>query len=379
MFRFADPSWLWLALPLALGLVAAWWRLDRLTGLRARLAEVHLLEGLGATDASWRARRRQVALIALALGAWVLALANPQWGTRTRLTTARTTELVVALDVSASMLAADLAPSRLARAQRFVGDLLGTLGGERVGLVLFAGEAYLQAPLTSDYAAVAQYAAGADPARVGEPGTNFAAALRLARQLMARPVDPAAPPPPPTRRLLLVVSDGENHEPEAEAAARELAEAGVRVLTAGIGTATGARVPGGLASASAFKVDANGEPVISRFSPETLARLAELGDGRYFDLNTGGAAAAREIAAYVASQNLGTEQLERFEESASYYQLFVALGLALALGAWASGRGIEIARVRGAVPFSLRTTSRRSARSPEVRASASSAKPSTGV
>lgn len=338
MFRFAEPFWLLLAAPLALLGAWAWWRQRTLRARRDKLADAHLLPGLGVTDRVLRASRRQLVAGALGLLCWTVALANPQWGTRTRLTAVRTTELIVALDVSQSMLAADLAPSRLGRAQLFLSDLLEALGGERVGLVLFAGEAYLQTPITNDYGAVLQFARSANPSRVGAAGTNFAAALRLTRQLLVRPAAPNAPPAAPARKLILLVSDGENHEPEAETAARQAAEAGVRVLTAGIGTADGAPVPDPRNGGTSMKRDVNGEPVISRFEPATLQRLAELGEGRYFNLNTGGAQMAREVAAYVASENIGGDSLERFEESASYFQLFVVLGLSAWIWAWWVGR-----------------------------------------
>ena len=233
MFRLAEPYWLLLTLPLLLLGIWAWWGQRRLAAKRARLAEAHLLPGLGITAQVLQSRRRQLVLGAVGLLCWIVALANPQWGTRTRLTAVRTTELIVALDVSQSMLAADLAPSRLRRAQLFLDELLESLSGERVGLVLFAGEAYLQTPITNDYGAVLEFARAANPDRFGAPGTNFAAALRLTRQLLVRPVAPDAAPPPPARKLVLVVSDGENHEPDAEAAARESEESGVRILTAG--------------------------------------------------------------------------------------------------------------------------------------------------
>ena len=338
MLRLAQPSFLLLLIPLGILAVLAWrWRRNGLRR-RAQLADEHLLAGLGATYEAWRTRGWQLVVGGLGLLCWIVALANPQWGTRTRLAAVRSTEVVVALDVSASMLAADVAPSRLSRAQLFLSDLLDALGGERVGLVLFAGEAYLQTPLTSDYGAVAQFARSASPDRIGEPGTNFAAALRLCRQLLVRPVAPDAAPPPPARKLVIVVSDGENHEPDAETATEEAATDNVRIVTVGVGTAEGAEVPDDRQPGGGVKRDEAGNPVVSKYSPATLQQMASLGQGRYFDLNAGGRQAAQQVAAYVAQQNLGAESLERFEESASYFQLFVTLGL-LAFGwAWWLGR-----------------------------------------
>ena len=348
MLRFESPAFLSL-LPVLLVLGGlAWWRLGRLAAKRRAVADEHLLPALGLPVEGIRRRQWRALTGVLALVLWTVALANPQFGTRTRLAAARNTELVIALDISRSMLATDVAPSRLDRARLFLTDLLAALGGERVGLLLFAGEAYLQMPLTNDYAAAVDVIRSANPGQAGTQGTNVAAALGLANRLLIRPADadapysPAGPLPPgrssPTRRVVLVVSDGENHEPGALDAAETNAEAGVRTLAVGIGTSAGAPVPSTDPIDRGYERDEAGEAVTTRFDPAALQALAAAGEGEYYGLAGGTRATAEAVAAYLERANLGGDVEERFEERASYYQLCVGLGL-LALGwAWWLGR-----------------------------------------
>ena len=338
MLRFESPAFLY-AVPLLLLLGAlAYWQLGRLSAKHARLADAHLLPGLGVGEGLVRRKRLRALAAVLALLLWTVALANPQFGTRTRLAEARNTELVIALDISRSMLAGDVAPSRLQRAQLFLSDLLSELGGERVGLILYAGQAYLQMPLTNDYAAAVDVLRSANPGQAPTQGTNLAAALGLAHRLLIRPQPEDAPPPPPVRRVVLVVSDGENHEPGAVAAAETSADAGVRTLTIGVGTTEGALVPSDDPRDRGYARDEDNEPVVSQFDAAALREIAEVGEGQYYSLVGNTRELAREVAAYLDGANLGGTVEERFEEKASYYQLLVGLGLGALGWAWWLGR-----------------------------------------
>ena len=338
MLRFESPAYLYLVpLLLLLGGLAYWW-LGRLSAKHARLADAALLPGLGVGPEVLPRRRLRALAAVLAAVLWVVALANPQFGTRTRLAEARSTELVIALDISRSMLVADVEPSRLQRARLFLTDLLAELSGERVGLILYAGRAYLQMPLTNDYAAAVNVLRSANPEQAPTQGTNLAAALGLSQRLLIRPQPEDAPPPPPRRRVVLVVSDGENHEPGAVAAAETAATAGIRTLTVGVGTAEGALVPSSDPRDRGIARDEDNEPVVSRFDAAALREVADAGEGRYYALQGSTRQLAAEVAAYLDGASLGGTVEERFEEKASYYQLFVALGLLALAWAWWLGR-----------------------------------------
>ncbi len=333
MFQFAHPHLLWLLLVLALLGLAAMWQWARLDRRREVLADYELLDAL--TGGTGFERKRWRWLLGLAaIACWLIALANPQYGTRTRVSEVKATEVVIALDISQSMLTEDVRPSRLARAQAFANELLEGLDGEQTGLVFFAGQAYLQVPLTTDYGSVKLFLQSANPDQIATQGTNFTAALTVLRSVLAPEAEEAIG----TRRIGIVVSDGENHEALAEDLLREMAAEGILLYACGVGTEAGGPVPSSQRSQGLVKRDARGERVISKFEAEALQDLAAAGGGRYFDLNTnlvGAVTALREVIRDGPSTAVGEEV---FRESASYYQLFVVFGLVLWLAAWFVGR-----------------------------------------
>jgi len=306
------------------------WQWGRLTRRQGALADAEVLSAI--VDGVALGRRRWRWLLGLvAVACWIVALANPQFGTRTRVSTVKATELMLALDVSESMLADDVRPNRLSRGQALLLDILGTLDGEQVGLVLFAGQAYLQIPLTTDYGTVGLFVRSATPNLVQTQGTNFSAALSLLRETLSVTEEERIG----TRRLAVLVSDGEDHEQPAEQLAETLANDGIRLYTVGVGTQAGSTIPTTDRSQGNVKRDAGGETVITRFDPETLRELAELGGGQYFDLATNALGVAGSIGRAIEEGPSGSVGEEVFLETASYYQVFVALGLIAWLAGWA--------------------------------------------
>ena len=335
MIRLADPTYLYLLPALAAAAAVVWWQFGRLARRRDRLADADLLADL-TSGPPWARRRWRYLLGVGALACWVVALADPQFGTRARTAEVRSTEVVVALDISESMRTEDVRPSRLDRAQNFLLDFLDALDGERVGLILFAGQAYVQVPLTSDYGAVKLLVRSANPEQAATQGTNLDAAVTLARRLLAPdPGEEGAP----VRRVVVLVSDGENHEPLAEEALREANATGLTLHAVGVGTEEGGLVPARGGMRGAYKRGPGGEPVRSRFDGEALRALADAGGGRYYDLNANAFGVAGAVARAVAEGDAGSGGEERFVEAASYYQLALALGLGCWGLAWAVGAG----------------------------------------
>ena len=336
MLRFASPNWLYVLVLLAVCAVAVLVQWRALSRRRARLADDFLLDELtGGRSFRFRKTRWLLGLGALAL--WVVALANPQWGTRERVAAVQSTEVVLALDISESMLTEDVRPNRLSRAQNFLLDVIDALDGEQVGLILFAGQAYVQVPLTTDYAALKLLIRSAGPAQAPTQGTNFSAAVNLARQLL-RPEEGELTS---VRRLLVMVSDGENHEELAEEALADAEREGLRLLTVGVGTEEGARIPARGGGRNAYKRGPQGEPVVSKFDPAALQALAAAGRGQYFDLSANALAVAQRVAQVIESGPTTTTGEEVFRESASYYQLFLLLGFVLWIAAWLVGRELR--------------------------------------
>lgn len=259
--------------------------------------------------------------VALALGAVLalLALARPQWGEIPEQTVSRSREVMIALDLSRSMLAGDVSPTRLARAKLLVEALLDTLRGERVGLTVFAGTAFVQSPLSADYEVLREFLTALDPSYLPQAGTDYAAMLRAATAAFGSQGD--------GDRYLVVLSDGEAHDPSWQDAVPALRERGIRVVSLGIGTAEGALVP---AAGGGALTDADGNAVRSKLEPATLQALAEQSGGTYRDAATW-VDLAELVGSTVAHGRAGHYVEERRVRLADRFQWFLAPALVLFL------------------------------------------------
>lgn len=321
-----NPLYLWslLLVPLAVMLLlwAAWQRrkAHRVFGdapLVARLT----------TGISSRRRRWKGAVFTVSLALLALALAGPRIGTKLREVKREGLDLVIALDVSLSMQAEDVSPNRLQRARNEVKKLLDELKGDRVGLVLFAGDAFIQCPLTTDYGAVRLFLDVADPSMIPTPGTNFNAATQMAIRAFES-VDEKTRSKQ-TSRAVLFISDGENHVGNVDALARELHEAGVTVFAAGVGETSGTPIPlytrGRL---TGYKRDEANEVVSSRLEEDALKALGD--GGAYFRIARTSSTLSQLPRALdrMEKTEFSSDLFEEYEER---YQWPLALGLLLLL------------------------------------------------
>jgi Ca-activated chloride channel family protein len=211
----------------------------------------------------------------LGLACAVVAFARPQWGRVDEPVFDQAREILIALDLSRSMLTPDVKPSRLSRGKLLVTSLLERLQGERVGLVVFAGTAFLQSPLSSDYEILNEFLPELDPDFLPEGGTNYKSLIETA--LSAFSASSSAD------RFLIVLSDGEATDENWKASAAELKERGIRVIGLGVGTPEGALVPDGKGG---YVKDERGAVVLSKLEPATLQQLAELTQGTYRDASS---------------------------------------------------------------------------------------------
>jgi Ca-activated chloride channel family protein len=222
----------------------------------------------------------RLSLSVLGLALLVLALSRPQCGSRTEVTRRMGLDLVIALDVSRSMLARDVGPDRLTRARLEVSRLLGGLGGDRIGLVVFARQAFPACPLTSDLDALRAFLRSAGPSSVPDQGTALAAALRKAGEVLQEEEHGAR------SKVVVLVSDGEDQGQGAADAAAALADAGIRVYALAVGGRQGAPIP--LTDASGgvtgYKKDGRGETIVTRLDEATLASVAAKGNGEVFEV-----------------------------------------------------------------------------------------------
>ncbi|MFO7680646.1 MAG: VWA domain-containing protein, partial [Chloroflexota bacterium] len=213
-------------------------------------------------------------LAALALA--IVAIARPQWGTEVQTVEQEGLQVMVALDVSQSMLAEDTKPNRLARAKLEISDLMSRLNGDEIGLVVFSGASFIQFPLTSDYNTARMYLDGANPNVISRPGTAIGDAIRTAVNGFDESLD--------SQKVLLVISDGEDAETDPIAAAQEAADAGVLIYTIGFGTPEGEPVPvlDQAGNVVDYKRSAQGEVILSKLDETTLQEIAQIGGGQYY-------------------------------------------------------------------------------------------------
>ncbi len=213
------------------------------------------------------------------LGFAVLALAAPQLGARTEEVKAKGIDLVVAVDVSNSMNCEDLKPSRMLATRRALEQLIDRSKGDRLGIVVFAGEAFVQLPLTTDRSAAKLFLGGLGPGSVGTQGTAIGAAIELAH----RSFDPEAH----GGKAIIVITDGENHEDDAVEAAQRAAADGIVVHTVGMGTPEGGPIPVKVnGRTQGFRKDSDGTTVVSRLDEAMLRRIAAEGNGSYVRATT---------------------------------------------------------------------------------------------
>lgn len=264
---------------------------------RQRLLHRLIAEPLVSTltpETSTAKRSLKQSILLFSVACLILAAANPQVGTRLEEVKREGIDLFVALDVSLSMKSEDIRPSRLEKAKRDVSDLLRKLHGDRVGLVVFAGEAYVQFPLTADYSAADLFLNAVDVDAVPVPGTMIGNALEVALKSFREDL--------PTQKAIVVVSDGENTEGDVAGAVEKSRKAGVRVFTIGMGTPDGSPIPvyGANSERADYKRDRAGNIVLSRLDETSLQQIA---------LSTGGS--------YRRATNAGNEIDEIFKELSS--------------------------------------------------------------
>lgn len=229
-----------------------------------------------AGSASGMKQAVKYALVVIATGMVVVALANPQIGTRVEEVKREGVDLFIALDVSNSMKAEDLKPNRIEKARLEIRSLVDRLRGDRIGLVVFAGEAFTQFPLTTDYGAAYLFLDIVDSDVVPIQGTSIGSAIK--RCLDSFDFED------PTSKVIMIITDGENTEGDAFEAAREAAEKDVRIYTIGMGSPSGSPIPVLNASGRQvdFKRDRSGNVVVSKLDEVSLQQIAELAGGKYF-------------------------------------------------------------------------------------------------
>lgn len=284
-----------------------------------------------------RLTKAVLGLLAVALA--IIALARPQYGSRTRMLRKRGVDIVVALDFSKSMLARDVKPNRIARAKAELTRFISELGGDRVGLVAFAGDT-MEFPMTVDYAAAALFIRDMEPADMPVGGTAIGRALVAAKRLLERAkVSAKGPVDDDTRqtreRVVILFTDGEDHEGEPVEAAKELKEIGARVYVVGIGSRSGEMIPtyADDGTWTGYLRDEDGNPVLTQMTQENesvLKQVAELTGGKYIAAGRG-RVGVDEIRGEIAHMKQTELQARRITIHEERYALVLLLAFVLLL------------------------------------------------
>lgn len=249
----------------------------------------------------------------------VLAIVNLKAGSELKTVTREGVDIVFALDISKSMLAEDVAPSRLQKAQQLVSQILNSLASDRIGLIAYAGSAVPQLPITTDYGSAKMFLQSLDTDLVSSQGTAIAEAIQLADSYYAEESEAS--------KVLIIISDGEDHEGDAIEMAEEAADKGVRIITIGVGTQKGGPIPLKERGVTRrFKKNNEGETVITRLNAETLTEIAEAGNGAYIDgtITAQVIEELRDQLERIEKVEFDTQQYADYE---SQYQWFLILAI----------------------------------------------------
>ncbi len=302
---------------LALFIFYMYWKRSVLAGIARRSgSSLHLIRG------SFRRARVREGLIIAAIILSAFVVLRPQRGEKVREVRNEGSDVLIALDVSRSMLAEDVGPSRLRRAKDAVKWIVESLKGDRVGLILFAGDAFLQCPLTSDYGAFMMFLESAGPGSIPYQGTDIGRALEEAIRVFEKKRL--------TSKLLVLITDGEDHQGAAGPAAARFRKMDVSVYTVGIGREKGEYIPAGEDEETEdnYFRDRSGKLVRTRKNPDLLKKLAASTRGSYIDI-TGNLSGLRFILQIIEDQQTTQYGTRIIKERREYYQVFTLILIVL--------------------------------------------------
>ena len=315
MFRFANIDFLYLLLLVPVMVVLFEWALVRRRKSLARFATPSALSRI-MPERSVARQRVKFWLLQTAYVLMVLAVARPQQGSKLREVEREGVEIMLAIDVSNSMLADDFAPSRLERTKYAVARVIEGLDEERVGVIIFAGDAYVQLPITSDYRTAKNFVERISPSQVTKQGTAIGAAIDLATSAFSSASEGS--------RVVVMVTDGENHEDDALQAAGQAAQKGITIYTIGIGTPEGAPI----SIDGDYIRDAEDNIVVSKMDESTLRQIAEMTGGAYVRA-TNASVGVEEIVAMINETEKAKIAMEIFDEYDEKYPIPLIVALVI--------------------------------------------------
>lgn len=278
MYLLEEKIWFWLLLVIpaiiVLYLILAIWKRH---AQKRFTKNTELLDKLAPNRSRFKSILKLIVFCS-ALGFIVIGLVNPKIGTKLETVKREGVDVVFAIDVSKSMLAEDVAPNRIEKAKQLVTQIINNLGSDRVGIIAYAGSAFPQLPITTDYSSAKMFLNSMNTDMLSSQGTAIKEAIELAQTYYNDEEQ--------TNRVLVLISDGEDHEGDVTQMVESAIDNGIKIFTIGVGTEKGGRIPlkkNGIIQS--FKKDNQGETVITKLIPETLKQIASQANGKYIQGN----------------------------------------------------------------------------------------------
>jgi len=315
MFRFETPIYLWLLLLLPLLALVRFlmWR-QRKKKIR-KFGDPDLLKLLTNNVSAYRPTIK-FWLMLTALALMIILLARPQMGTKISREKRNGIETIICMDISNSMLAEDVAPSRLAKSKLLVENLINGFSDDRIGLIVFAGDAFVQLPITSDYVSAKMFLGEIEPSLIRTQGTDIAHAINLATNSFTQQDK--------VGKAIILITDGEDHEGGAERAAENARRKGINVFILGVGSTKGAPIP---IANGGYLQDTKGETVMTTLNEQMCQQVAEAGKGKYIHVDNNSDAQEKLDDELIKLQHSETSSIVYSE----YDEQFQAFGIIVVL------------------------------------------------
>ena len=318
MYQLEEKIWFWLLLIVPVMLVVFLWTVFWKKRVQKAFGSMVVLKRLS-PDLSFFKSTLKFSVLCLAITGLVIALVNPKIGTKLETIKREGVDIVFAIDVSKSMLAEDVAPNRIEKSKQLVTQIINNLASDRIGIIAYAGKAFPQLPITTDYAAAKMFLQSMNTDMLSSQGTAIDEAIQLSRNYFDDEEQ--------TNRVLIIISDGEDHNDLSTEVAEAASEEGIKIYTIGVGSEKGGPIPlkrNGVVMS--YKKDQNNETVITRLNAETLQLIAKEANGEYIDGNST-AAVVEQIRDILNAMDKKEFEAKEFAEYKDQFQWFLGFGL----------------------------------------------------
>jgi Ca-activated chloride channel homolog len=319
LFRFANPDYLYLLLLLPVMVLLYIINEIRKRRARSRLGDMKLVSSLMPELSDSRSVVKFILMLAAVL-AGVIMLSRPQFGSKIEDVKKQGVEVIIALDVSNSMLAEDIQPDRLTRAKQAISRLVDNLDNDKIGLIVFAGDAYTQIPITTDYVSAKMFLSTISPEMVPKQGTAIGAAINLGIRSFSQGEGKS--------KAMIIITDGENHEDDPVSAAEDASKNGIVIHTIGIGSTGGVPVPVTVNGRKEYLKDVEGNTVISKIDEDILKKIA-LGTGGSYVRASNTNIGLDQIFGDIKKMKKDELESTQYTEYNDQFQIFAALAIFL--------------------------------------------------